>query len=251
MLRPVRFAASGLAFILLVSACGHQSSTPVSEVIDELPSSDLVHVTEEPAPASSKPVSSATGNQTDGGSDRGTDASATTDGSAPEVTTVAPTEEPTTTVKPRRLYEVLPAPILPTDHTPPFPKSGPLPDATYWAMYNGGDETTADVTLYRAYFGSECVAKAAAAGDECVNGIYVPSTPTRRLASVEFKSDVTITVTDAATQKSHYVTIAELVKIQTGKPSAGAPKGFAYTPFAYLMRIRSGKIARFRQVWTP
>ena len=55
----------------------------------------------------------------------------------------------------------------------------------------------------------------------------------------------------AASQKHYYVTTAELATLLADGSSARSPKGYTYTGFAYLMRIRSGEIARFRQVWTP
>lgn len=245
--------------MLVAGACGPKSSAPeVTELIPTIPPSDPAVVTD--PPNTSRPATAST-QEPDGGSDGGSNGGS--DGGSqstkPPKTTAAPvtTEAPTTTVKQRRLYELLPAPGLPTDHTPPFPKSGPLPDGTYWVVLNGFAEPAtdgspaADVTLFQAYFGDACVAKAASLGEECTNDLYVPASPTRRIASVTFKSDVTITVANGETQKHYYVTPAELAKLLADGSTSRSPKGYAYTPFAYLMRIRSGKIARFRQVWTP
>jgi hypothetical protein len=255
--RRTRVLTAVAALVLVISGCGARTSSPdLTAPIDTLPTSEPTSVTvPPPTPAE---VTTATTRRSKGGSKGGSNKGGSTVTSAAPRTTAAPASTATpTTVRPRKLYELVPAPILPTDRTPPFPKSGTLSDGTYWAMLNAvgapdaDGNLTADVTVYQAFFGDACVSKAASLGDECANGIYVPTSPTRRIASITFKSDVTITVTDVATQKSYYVTPEELRRIQTETPSAGAPKGFTYTPFAYLMRIRSGLIARFRQVWTP
>jgi hypothetical protein len=234
----------GVALSLATSACGSGGK-----------SAD----TTEPATVTEATTTKTT--EVSGTGDTGTavsDSSSATGGPATTTkpkssTTLAPasTDATSTTVKPHKLYDQLAAPILPTDHTPPVPASGPLPDGTYWVVYNGGDQATPDVDVYQAFFGDACVAEAAAKGDECLDDYYVLDTPTQNITTMPFSDDVVITVSDESTQKSYFVTPGELVKIRAGSPSAGAPAGYHYVPFPYLMRVRSGKITRFRQVWTP
>ncbi|MCB0979093.1 MAG: hypothetical protein M9961_14125 [Ilumatobacteraceae bacterium] len=177
-------------------------------------------------------------------------------------TTPAPTEAPTTpaptaaTTAPPvgpvyGLYDEVSPPTVPSTHTTAPTASGTLPDGTYWTLYNGGDEMLPSVTVYQAFFGPECITQAAAMGDECLNDIFVQGDPSRDIDDMPFADDVYLTVADAATMHSFWITPAELVQIRASSPSAGAPAGYDYVPFAYMMTVEDGVIVSFQQVWTP
>jgi len=107
------------------------------------------------------------------------------------------------------------------------------------------------VSIVQAFFGAECQSKATEMGDECLNDIYILSTPSRDEAGLKFAPGVTITVADPNTMQSLWITPDELVFLRTSGPTGGAPKNYAYAPFAYLMTVKAGAITRFEQVWTP
>jgi len=140
---------------------------------------------------------------------------------------------------------------VPTGHTDPFPSSGVLGDGKYWAEYHGGAKLMPDVTVIQVFFGKECETQAAAHSDECLNDIYALDKPNRSIHDLPFHDNAFLTVSDQSSQLSYWITPAELVKIRASSPSAGAPAGFGYVPFAFLMTVRKGEITRFEQVWTP
>jgi len=149
------------------------------------------------------------------------------------------------------LYEGVLWPTVPADHTDPVPASGVLPDGVYWASYSGGEEMTPAITVFEAYFGPECISKAEEFGDECLNDIFVAPDPVRDIDDLPFAADVYLTVSDVATKQSHRITPAELVQIRAGSPSAEAPGGYSYVPFAFLLTVENGEIVGFEQIWTP
>ena len=59
-------------------------------------------------------------------------------------------------------------------------------------------------------------------------------------------------VVDAATQQSYRVSGPELYRLISGEqPAAGAPDGYFYSGFGYLVTFSGGKITRLEQWWTP
>ncbi|MBI4884239.1 MAG: hypothetical protein HY826_09320, partial [Actinobacteria bacterium] len=142
-------------------------------------------------------------------------------------------------------------PAVPGGHTDPFVSSGVLADGAYWVGYNGGEKLTPDVTVYQAFFGAECISKAAEVGDECLNDIFILDPPTRDINDLPFATDVHLTVSDSNTQLSYWISPDELVQIRASSPSAGAPAGYGFVPFAFLMTVQGGEIVKFEQVWTP
>jgi hypothetical protein len=236
-MRHVRFSLAGIgvATALLVAAC---SSSGGSSATTTVPSTSPT--TTAAASSTSPSTSPATT------AEPTTTAAATT--TAAPTTTVAPT---TTAPAGPKLYSVVPGPKVPTTHTDPFPASGALKDGVYWTELVGGDSKGPSVTIVQAFFGAECQSKATEMGDECLNDIYILSTPSRDEAGLTFTPGATITVADPNTMQSLRITSDELVFLRTSGPTGGAPKNYTYAPFAYLMTVKSGAITRFEQVWTP
>jgi len=174
---------------------------------------------------------------------------------APTGATVPPTQPPATqppaTEPGMTLYMRVTPPGLPPGHTDPFASSGVLADGVYWVTYNGGEMLTPDITVTQAFFGAECESEAAAAGQECTDGIFAPESPSRDISDLPFSATVDLTVSDASTQFSYWITPDELVRIRASSPSDGAPEGFGFTPFAFVMTVLRGEIVEFAQVWTP
>lgn len=143
------------------------------------------------------------------------------------------------------------APTLDATRTDAFPASGPLPDGRYWAVYHGGEVGQPFLTIMEAYFGEECVARAEAVGEECLNDVFVPVEPTRDLKDLRFADDAFVSLADVRTAQSLQVSTAELVAASTGAPGDGAPVDYEYVPFPFVMTIVSGDIVAFEQLWLP
>lgn len=170
-------------------------------------------------------------------------------------TTVAPTTVAPTTAAPApgySLYEEVDAPTtMPSGHTHAFGPTGVLADGVYWVSYEGGAAATPSIAVFQAFFGDECISKAAEVGDECNNDYFVLDPPSRDIDDLPFASDVWLTVADMNTMLSHWITPVELAKIATSSPSAGAPAGFEFIPFPFIMTVTGGEITAFEQLWVP
>ena len=175
-------------------------------------------------------------------------------------TTEAPTTPAPTTVAPATsapapgysLYDEVDAPTtLPSGHTHAFAPTGVLADGVYWVSYTGGAAATPSITIFQAFFGDECISKAAEVGGECNNDYFVLDPPSRDINDLPFAPGVWLTVADMNTMLSHWITPVELAKIATSSPSAGAPAGFEFIPFPFIMTVTSGEITAFEQLWVP
>jgi len=171
----------------------------------------------------------------------------------PPATNPPDTSAPDTNPAPtsHELYDQVDGPNVPGDHTDPFVSSGVLGDGAYWVQYNGGETFTPDITVYQAFFGQECIDMATSAGEECLNDIFVPNSPSRDIADLPFSADVSLTIAAFDTQLSYWITPDELRTIRSGSPSVDdAPDG-VFSSFAFLMTVQGGQITKFEQVWTP
>lgn len=169
---------------------------------------------------------------------------------APETAPPA-TPAPTAAPSGHSLYDEVSGPNVPTTHTDPFASSGVLADGVYWADYLGGETLTPSIEVRQAFFGEECTIEAAADSDECNNDIYVRGEPSREIDDLPFAEDVFLTIADVNTQKSYWITPDELRTVRAGSPSVDNAPGGVYVPFAFLMTVQGGTIAKFEQVWTP
>ncbi len=152
-------------------------------------------------------------------------------------------------------YATAAVPTMPAQ-TAKVPADNSLPDGVYYATVGeSGDPPPAAgavvfeiVQLFRgnactAHFGSDDP-------DACSDDYGVETNPTtvRQIAL----TNQYITIADAATQDSYRVSGAELYKlIQGDTPSAGAPDGYLYSAFGYLLTVKGGKVTRLEQWWTP
>ena len=180
--------------------------------------------------------------------------SATTSVDTTSAGTTAPPVTAAPTTVPERTYDLwqeLAPPVLPAGHTTPFVDGGVLLDGTYWVELNASTTTAPDVTVEQAFFGAECESVATEMGDECLNDVYVLSPPNRIVDDLPFAPDAVISVSNPDTRASFGITPEELVRVQAGSPSAGAPADFLFVPFGWLMTVVDGVITRFEQVWTP
>jgi hypothetical protein len=219
---------SAVAAVSLLAACSSSGAAPATTTP---PSSSVVA-------SSSVPATSAVATSTT--------AIATTTTAAATTTTVA-----------YSAYQEVASPTVPTTHTDLFNSSGPLVDGVYWVTMTGGDDTWPAITVMQAFFGSECATAAATHGDECLNDIYVASTPNRKITDLPYAtgaSTVFVSVADVNTQKSMWVStgeLAALVAAGVAGATSNSPTGFTYQPYAFLMTVKHQEITRFEQVWTP
>ena len=93
--------------------------------------------------------------------------------------------------------------------------------------------------------------RAAAAGDECLNDIFVLGDPSREIDDLPFADGVFLTVADANTQKSYWITPDELRSVRASSPSDPAPDGYGFASFPWKMTVQGGMIVKFEQVWVP
>jgi hypothetical protein len=126
-------------------------------------------------------------------------------------------------------------------------------DGTYWATATG--QGTADggaqfVTfkLVQAFFGSACTARFGA--DSCDNDIGTLESPSGTMPM--FLGSAAVTVADPTTQESYAISAQQLFSL-VGDPTnaPGAPAGYVYVPFAYLIHVAGGQIVSADQVWSP
>lgn len=168
--------------------------------------------------------------------------------------TAPPASAPPATAPPApglSLYDEVSPPGLPSGHTDPFVSSGTLSNGVYWVDYLGGETMTPSIEVRQAFFGNECVTQAAAAGDECLNDIFVLADPSREIDNLPFSNDVNLTVSDPNTQKSYWITPDELRSVRASSPSDPAPAGFSFASFPWKMTVQGGQIVKFEQVWVP
>ena len=149
------------------------------------------------------------------------------------------------------LYDEVSSPDVPDGHTDAPPASGDLPDGAYWTVYSPGTAEPPTVVVMQAFFAQECVDMAALLGEECLNDIFVLSDPSLETDDLPFAEDADISITEVNTGQSYAIDEDELAIVSTSTPSEGAPEGFFYVDFSFLMTVEDGEIVGFEQVWTP
>lgn len=149
------------------------------------------------------------------------------------------------------LYDEVLPPRTPATHTDPFNSSGTLANGVYWVIYQGGETMTPSIEVVQAFFGAECETQAVAAGDECLNDIYVKGTPSRDIEDLAFTNDVYLTVASSGTQRQYWITPDELRSVRASSASDPAPDDFSFSSFPFLMTVQGGQITKFEQVWVP
>ncbi len=170
---------------------------------------------------------------------------------APPATAPPATAPPATNPPGHSLYDEVSPPNVPSGHTDPFLASGVLSNGVYWVQYNGGETMTPDFDVHQAFFGAECISKAAELGIDCDNDYLVLEDPVREIDNLPFADNVLLTVSDQMTQKSYWITPDELRTIRASSPSDGAPSGFGFSSFPFIMTVQNGKIVKFEQLWVP
>ena len=130
-------------------------------------------------------------------------------------------------------------------------------DGTYWAVASGtGDapQKYVDMRFVQAFFGEACRTQFGDSDDACRNDYGTLETPTGTMRL--FVGTAAVTVADPSTQASYSIDVGELHRLlaptsEPSTPGAGAPEGFIFVPFAFLVRVAGGQIVTAEQVWTP
>jgi hypothetical protein len=179
-------------------------------------------------------------------------------------TTPTPSTEPPPTAPPPTAattaaaatgeYQPATAPAFPARSSPP-PAEG-LPDGSYYAVVNGaaadGPTPRATLTIYQLLTGPEAITAAQADGHGLDSDIYVPEQPAAQ-RELELPPELVISVARPDRPNVSYgVSAGELARLVNGAPpSAGAPDGYRYVPFPFLVTVAGGVPTRLEQLWAP
>jgi hypothetical protein len=184
----------------------------------------------------------------------------TTVATTPAPTTPPPSAAPLTTTAPPPTaaatgeYQPATAPAFPTRSSPP-PSEG-LPDGSYYAVLNGADAHVSTprvtMTIYQLLTGPEAIAAAQADGHGLDSDLYVPAQPAAQ-RDLELRADLVISVARPDRPNVSYaVSPTELTRlVNGGPPSPGAPDGYRYVPFPFLVTVAGGVPTRLEQLWAP
>ena len=180
-------------------------------------------------------------------------------------TTPAPSAAPTTVASPSTApppsaapttgeYQPATAPAFPTRSSPP-PTEG-LPDGSYYVVLKGAAAHTSvprvTMTIYQLLTGPEAIAAAQADGHGLDSDLYVPEQPSAQ-RDLELQPDLLISVARPDRPNVSYaVSATELTRlVNGGPPSPGAPDGYQYVPFPFLVTVAGGVPTRVEQLWAP
>jgi hypothetical protein len=150
------------------------------------------------------------------------------------------------------LYDRAPVPGVPDRTAGIDPAMTTMaPDGEYWAELSAWRDAatpTFDFLLTQAFFADACAE--VLGSDDCPNDFGTLDEPSATVTvPVADISSVTVV---ADNRQNFAVTPQELVILAGGQPpSEGAPEGFAYVPFPFLLTVRDGKIVNANQIWLP
>lgn len=124
-------------------------------------------------------------------------------------------------------------------------------DGRYWATVAGwgeGEGAFVSFDLVQALFGPRCVQELGA--DACPNDIGVVAEP-----HGEYPAFVdglrTVSVVDER-QVNYAIDGSELLRLVRGEPAGeGAPAGYAFVPYPFLLTVESGRVVKAEQIWVP
>ena len=149
-----------------------------------------------------------------------------------------------------KLYDRAPVPGVPDRTAAVDPAMSTFTtDGEYWAELSGGSvDQTLTFLLTQAFFADACVEELGI--DECPNDFGTLDEP-NALIAVKM-TDIGSATVVADNRQNFAVTGQELFILAGGQPpSEGAPDGFAYVPFPFLLTVRDGAIVKANQIWLP
>jgi len=150
------------------------------------------------------------------------------------------------------LYDRAPVPAVPNRTQPIDPVLTTIvADGPYWAElvgYGTSNEPFLTFRLSQAMFAATCIEQLGA--DGCPNDYGIINDP-NGLLDVPLTDLTSVTVV-AQSQQNFAVTAAELFALSSGTPPAvGAPSGYQFVEFPFLLTARGGKVVHANQIWVP
>jgi hypothetical protein len=182
-----------------------------------------------------------------------TTASATTPPSTVPPTTPVPSPPPAGPSS--GPYTPVDAPAFPTRSAPP-PSDDSWPDGEYYVVVRGAaaDAPTPRlaITAYQVLTGPDAIAAAQADGVGLDSDVYIPASPSAD-RDIELTADLPISVARPDRPGVSYaITAGELARLVNGaSPEEGAPEGYAYVEFPFLLTVQGGQPVALQQLWAP
>ncbi len=130
-----------------------------------------------------------------------------------------------------------------------------MPDGSYYVVVRGAaadaPAAAGDHDLPAAD-GPDAIAAAQADGLGLDSDVYVPASPSAD-RDIELTADLSISVARPDRPGVSYaITAGELARLVNGaSPEAGAPDGYAYVEFPYLITVQGGQPVALEQLWAP
>ncbi len=152
-------------------------------------------------------------------------------------------------------YVPVEAPTFPTRSAPP-PSGDAWPDGDYYVVVRGAAADAPSprlaITVYQLLTGPDAIAAAQADGVGLDSDVYIPSDPAAD-RDVELAADLPISVARPDRPGVSYaVTAGELARLVGGAaPEAGAPEGYQYVEFPFLLSVQGGRPTALHQLWAP
>ncbi len=133
--------------------------------------------------------------------------------------------------------------------------NGPLPDGVYFGTLAGFRDAPSpgiSIDTTQLLTGADCEAYAKQTGQECDDDYLVKNDP-EGIYIIDANPGLKITVAAVdGPGKSYAISDDELRRINEGSPpAAGAPAGFAFTPFPFLYTVKNGEVTSAEQLWLP
>jgi hypothetical protein len=152
-------------------------------------------------------------------------------------------------------YVPVDAPAFPTRSAPP-PSGDTWPDGDYYVVVRGAAADAPAprlaVTIYQLLTGPDAIAAAQADGVGLDSDVYIPADPATD-RDIELTADLPISVARPDRPGVSYaISAGELARLVDGAaPEAGAPEGYRYVEFPFLVTVQGGQPTAVQQLWAP
>jgi hypothetical protein len=152
-------------------------------------------------------------------------------------------------------YVPVDAPAFPSRSAPP-PSGDAWPDGDYYVVVRGAaaDAPTPRlaVTIYQLLTGPDAIAAAQADGVGLDSDVYIPPDPAAD-RDIELTAELPISVARPDRPGVSYaISGGELVRLVGGAtPELGAPEGYRYVEFPFLVTVLGGRPTAVQQLWAP
>ena len=105
---------------------------------------------------------------------------------------------------------------------------------------------------YQVLTGPDAIAAAQADGVGLDSDVYIPASPSAD-RDIELTADLPISVARPDRPGVSYaITAGELARLVSGaNPEEGAPEGYGYVEFPFLLTVQGGRPVALQQLWAP